>query len=575
MPSKLHVTLTPFLYNSIKNVHIGNLNEAAMRFKILLVILFLPFFYSSCTYKSIEVDLIVHNATVYTVNDVFEKVEAFAVKDGKIIELGAERAILNKYTSSTIVNAENKFIYPGFIDAHCHFLYYGMGLQNVDLVGTKSFEEIIEKVVAFAEKNPEGPIIGRGWDQNDWGQLNFPTNSELNELFPNRAVMLRRIDGHASLVNDVVLKESNIVAGQEISGGLVEVRDGKLTGILVDNAIDLVEEAIPLSSDEMVEKALLQAQKDCFELGLTTVDDAGLNKRQIDLISKMQNEGSMKMRIYAMISDDKEDLEFYFKNGPIKTDRLNVRSVKVYADGALGSRGASLLAPYSDKPEEWGFLLNSFDHFDSLAAACYANGFQMNTHCIGDSANRYLSDLYSEYLGGTNDLRWRIEHAQIVHDSDIEKFQNFSIIPSIQPTHATSDMYWAEERLGAERIHEAYPYQKLLKANGLVALGTDFPVEKVDPRLTFYAAVSRKDVEGFPEGSFLPDQKLSRKEALMGMTIWAAIANFEEEEKGSLENQKFADFIILDQDIMKIDESRIPDVNILATYVNGEEVFRK
>lgn len=546
-----------------------------MRFNLLSIILLITLLYSSCSYKNIEVDMIVHNATIYTVNDSFEKVDAMAIKDGRIVELGPERTILNKYTSSNSVNAENKFIYPGFIDAHCHFLSYGMGLQNVDLVGTRSMDEVLEKVIEYAKKNTEGLIIGRGWDQNDWDQMDFPTNDKLNELFPERPVFLRRIDGHALLVNEYALKEANIQPGQVIEGGLIEEKDGKLTGILVDKAKGLVMKNVPFETDERIEKGLLLAQKNCFELGLTSVDDAGLTKRQIDLISSLQEKGLVKMRIYAMISDNKEDLDYYFNNGPIKTDRLNVRSVKVYADGALGSRGASLLAPYSDKPEEWGFLLSSFDHFDSLASACYSNGFQMNTHCIGDSANRYLSDLYSKYLGGTNDLRWRIEHAQIVHDSDIYKFSDFSIIPSIQPTHATSDMYWAEDRLGKERIHTAYPYQSLLQANGLVALGTDFPVEKIDPRLTFYAAVARKDVEGYPEGAFLPEQKLSRKEALMGMTIWSAIANFEEDEKGSLEQSKFADFVILDRDLMKVNESQIPEINIVATYIGGEEVYRK
>jgi predicted amidohydrolase YtcJ len=276
-----------------------------------------------------------------------------------------------------------------------------------------------------------------------------------------------------------------------------------------------------------------------------------------------------------MISDNKEDLDYFFAKGRIKSARLNVRSVKVYADGALGSRGACLLKPNTDKPEEWGFLLNNFAHFDSLAEACYKNGFQMNTHCIGDSANRYLTDVYSKYLGGTNDLRWRIEHAQIVSDTDINKFSDFSIIPSVQPTHATSDMYWAEDRLGKDRMHEAYRYQTLLEANGLIALGTDFPVEDIDPLLTFYAAVVRKDLDGYPEKAFIPKQRLTRKEALMGMTIWAAIANFEEMEKGSLETNKFADFVILDSDIMKISELKIPEVNVIATYIGGEEVYRR
>ena len=236
-----------------------------MRLKILIAIIILPLFYSSCAYKNVEVDLIVHNATIYTVNDAFEKVDAFAVKDGRIVELGAERAILNKYSSPTIINAENKFVYPGLIDAHCHFFNYGLSLQNVDLVGTTSMEEVIERVINYAESNKEGAIMGRGWDQNDWGQVDFPTNKRLNELFPDRAVLLRRIDGHAVLVNEFALKNSNIEAGQIIDGGLIEVKEGKLTGILVDNAAELVSNNIPVSSSEKIKQALLLAQKNCFE----------------------------------------------------------------------------------------------------------------------------------------------------------------------------------------------------------------------------------------------------------------------------------------------------------------------
>jgi predicted amidohydrolase YtcJ len=517
----------------------------------------------------------VHNATVYTVNESFEKVEAFAVKDGRIVELGAERAIMNKYKAANVVDAQQKFVYPGFIDSHCHFLYYGKGLREVDLNGAQSWDEVIERVVQFS-KNYEGDFInGRGWDQNLWADKNFPTNKKLNELFPDKGVLLERVDGHAIIVNDFVIQKAEIQDDAVIDGGSILKDNGRLTGVLVDNAIYLINDVLPPFSDDAMKASLLAAQEDCFKYGLTTIDDAGLTRHQIEVIQQMQVDGELKMRIYAMVADNKADLDYFFKNGIIKTDRLTVRSVKAYADGALGSRGASLLAPYSDRPEEWGFLVNSYAHFDSLAGACFDAGFQLNTHCIGDSANRLLTDVYSKYLEGTNDKRWRIEHAQIVHESDLYKFKEFSIIPSVQPTHATSDMYWAEDRLGEERMNEAYPYQSLLQENGLLALGTDFPVEKVNPFLTFYAAISRQDVKGFPEGSFTPEQKLGRKEALMGMTIWGAISNFEEEEKGSLVVGKFADFIILDADLMTIPEDQIPELMLTNTFIDGEEVFRK
>jgi predicted amidohydrolase YtcJ len=530
---------------------------------------------NSCTFKAIEVDLIVHNATVYTVNERFEKVEAFAVKDGRIVELGAERAIMNKYKAANVVDAQQKFVYPGFIDSHCHFLYYGKGVREVDLTGALSWDEVVERVNKYAENNDVDFIYGRGWDQNLWENKDFPSNQMLNEYFPDKGVLLERVDGHAVIVNDYVLQKAGIQDDVVIDGGSVVKENGKLTGVLIDNAIYLINETLPPFSDEAMKASLLAAQEDCFKYGLSTVDDAGLSRHEIEVIQQMQESGALKMRIYAMVRDNKADLNYFFDKGIIQTDRLTVRSVKAYADGALGSRGASLLAPYSDKPEEWGFLVNSYSHFDSLAGACYEAGFQLNTHCIGDSANRLLTDVYSKYLKGTNDHRWRIEHAQIIHRSDLYKFKDFSIIPSVQPTHATSDMYWAEDRLGEERMNEAYPYQSLLKENGLLALGTDFPVEQVNPMLTFYAAVSRQDLKGFPEGSFIPEEKLSRKEALMGMTIWGAIANFEENEKGSLAEGKVADFVIMEADIMTIPEEQLPDIKVSSTFINGEEVYQK
>lgn len=532
-------------------------------------------FLSSCAYKNIEVDLIVHNATIYMVDEQFSVAEAMAIKDGKIVEIGAERAIMNRYKSTQVVDAEKRFVYPGFIDAHCHFLAYGKGLKRVDLTGTSSWEEVVERVKEYSLKNDHEIILGEGWDQNDWDIKQFPSNEILNELFPNTPVILDRIDGHAMIANQAALDIASIKAGQSIAGGIFEAIDGELTGILVDNAKDFLLRKLPEDSDSLIKEALLSAQKNCFSVGLTTVDDAGLSHNEIQIIEGLHEDGSLKMRIYAMLSDESGNLDHYFQNGPLIKERLTVRSVKVYADGALGSRGASLLAPYSDQPDNMGFLLNSFSHFDSIAGLCYENGFQMNTHCIGDSANRVLISIYAKYLKTTNDLRWRIEHAQVVNEEDLQKFEDYTIIPSVQPTHATSDMYWAEDRLGEERIHDAYSYQKLLQEMGILALGTDFPVEKIDPMLTFYAAVARKDVKGYPEGAFLADQKLSRKEALMGMTIWAALSNFEENEKGSLEVDKLADFVILEGDIMKLPEEKLLEVKVVSTFINGEEVYRK
>ena len=293
------------------------------------------------------------------------------------------------------------------------------------------------------------------------------------------------------------------------------------------------------------------------------------------MIDQLQQEGKLKIKVYAMITANKEMLDFYLKKGPYKTDRLSVCSFKFYADGALGSRGACLLEPYSDiiEQELYGLQINEADFYQKYAQLIYDKRFQMNTHCIGDSANHLMLTIYGNVLKGVNDKRWRIEHAQIVNPQDMEKFKKFTIIPSIQPTHATSDMYWAKERLGENRVKSAYAYQQLLKQNGIVALGTDFPVEDISPLATFYAAVVRKDKKGFPPNGFQPENALTRQEALKGMTIWAAISNFEENEKGSLEVGKSADFVLLNNDLMTIKEEHILTTKVLQTFINGELVF--
>lgn len=533
------------------------------------------FIVSSCSYQHLPADVIIHNAKIYTVDNSFSVVEAMAIKNGLILETGPERQIMNKYKSDQIIDAGQKPIYPGFIDAHCHFLGYGFSLFKVDLVGTKSWDDVLSRVDKFVNKHNPKIIEGRGWDQNDWEDESFPDFEALNEHYPNTPVFLKRIDGHAAIANQAALDLAEIKAGDKLEGGIIKTTDNRLTGLLIDNAVDLVYNALPESSELEKVKALIEAQKRCFEVGLTTVDDAGLGLASILLIDSLQKSGNLKMRIYAMVADEPENLDYFFKNGKIKTDRLNVRSVKLYGDGALGSRGACLLHPYSDDPGNTGFLLSSPDHFNEVAKACFENGFQLNTHCIGDSANRLLTNVYVKYLKGTNDLRWRIEHAQIVNPEDVVKFRDFNIIPSVQPTHATSDMYWAVDRLGSERIKDGYAYKTLLNTNGLIALGTDFPVERISPFLTFYAAVARMDTDGYPDEGFYSDQALTREQALKGMTIWSAISNFEENEKGSLEKGKFADFIILEDDLMQIPIQEVPQIKVLQTFVGGEQVYSR
>ena len=518
-------------------------------------------------------DLIVYNAKIYTVNSAFSTAEAMAVKDGKIIFVGTTKAIKSTYTATETYDAGGRFIYPGFIDAHAHFVNYALGLQEANLVGTTSWHAVLKKLESFAQTHSGGWLVGRGWDQNDWPVKEFPTNVQLDSLFPNRPVFLERIDGHAAIANTKALELANVKAGQQLTGGTIEVKNGKLTGILIDNAKDLVGSNVPGPTPALAVKALLEAQQACFAVGLTTVDDCGLDYNAILALDSLQKRGELQMRIYAMLSDAPQNYSFAKRVGKIKTDYLNVRAFKVYADGALGSRGACLLQPYTDRKEWYGFLLSTPQHFDSVAKIISDLDFQMCTHAIGDSGNRTMLNIYAKYLKGKNDKRWRIEHAQVVQYEDLKKFGQYNVIPSVQPTHATSDMYWAGERLGKAREPEAYAYQQLLQQNGWLPLGTDFPVEDIAPLKTFQAAVWRQDSTGFPKGGYQMQNALSREQALRGMTIWAARSNFEEGEKGSLEKGKWADFVVLDTDLMKATAQTVQHAKVLATFVGGKKLF--
>ncbi|ARS34728.1 amidohydrolase [Pontibacter actiniarum] len=521
-------------------------------------------------------DLIVYNGNVYTVNDNFDKAEAFAVKDGKVLAVGTSEEIRGKYSATEELNAEGKTIYPGLIDAHAHFYRYGLALQSADLVGTASFREVVQLVTEQREKYPNTEwITGRGWDQNDWAVKEFPSKDTLDQLFPNTPVILTRIDGHAALANQKALDLAGVTPETKMVGGLVEVKNGRMTGILVDNAVDRVTSKIPDASEEEKRQALKNAEANVFAVGLTSLDDAGLDKSTVELMDDMHKSGDLQIRVYAMLNPTQENQDHYFKNGPYKTDRLNVRSFKIYSDGALGSRGANLIEPYADKHGHYGFLLASEQEFRDIAKKLHEHGFQMNTHAIGDSANRLLLDIYGEVLGGKNDKRWRIEHSQIINPADMDKFGKYSIVPSVQPTHATSDMYWAGDRLGKERLKHAYPLKELMEQNGYLPLGTDFPVEDINPFYTFHAAVARQDAKNWPAQGFQMENALSREDALRGMTIWAAKSNFEEGEKGSIEPGKFADFILVDRDLLTVKPEEMRGTQVLSTYLNGKQVYKK
>ena len=514
--------------------------------------------------KAYNADLLIKNAVIYTVDSSFSTAQCLVVNAGKIIAVG-DSSLQTKYTAREVIDAAGHAIYPGFIDAHAHFYKYGLGLQEANLKGLNSWQAIVDTINSFAKQNTDGWLIGYGWDQNLWKNKQFPDKAKLDSLFPVRPVMLARVDGHAAVANQAALNIAGIKPGQTINGGVIETIKGKLTGVLIDNAVGIVTRKIPPPDDTISRHAFLDGQRNCFAVGLTL----------INTITELQHKGELKMRIYMMLADRPENYDYLFKHGAYKTSGLNVCCFKMYADGALGSRGACLLEPYADQKNWRGFLLSSPQHFLEVAQKVYAHGFQLATHAIGDSANRVILKIYAGVLNGKNDRRWRIEHAQIIDPGDVGIFGQYNIRPSVQPTHATSDMYWAGKRLGPLRLKTAYAYKQLLNENGWLPLGTDFPVENINPIYTFYAAVERKDLTGYPAKGFQPENAINREQALRGITIWAAKAQFEEKEKGSIEPGKYADFVILDNDIMKVNGADLPKVKVLKTYVNGEKVYEK
>lgn len=533
--------------------------------------------FNTCQYQKKYVDLILTNAIIYTVDDQFSQVSAIAVKDGKFVAVGDDFEILEKYDSKIIIDAQKQPIYPAFLDGHCHFT--GMGnllLRYVNLNNCRSFDDVLERLQKHSESHSSDWILGQGWDQNLWEDKSFPTNEKLSQLFPNKKIVLARIDGHVGLVSDNVLQMANFTNAPLLKGGEIVVnKKGKPTGILLDNAYDSVRAIIPELSHEEQVQALLEAQKICFECGLAGITDAGLSLSQILLIDSLQKQNELKIKVNAMMNPDDGTMEYFIKNGIIVKDRLSIRSVKLYADGSLGSRGAKLLKPYSDMPETSGLMIADSDYYYRIYEKAYQSGIQVCTHAIGDEAVRRVLQGYAAILKGKNDFRWRIEHSQVVHPDDFKMYRDFSIIPSIQSTHATSDMFWAGDRLGNERMKTAYAQKQLLEQNRWLINGTDFPIEQVNPLYTFYAAVERKNLDGQPFEGFQTENALSRQEALRSITCWVAKGYFEENRKGSIEVGKDADFVILSDDIMTIEGDKIPSVVVKKLFVSGEKVFER
>jgi predicted amidohydrolase YtcJ len=516
--------------------------------------LFVPFlfllllFLSSC-YKGQSVDLIVHNARIHTMDEKGSVAQAMAVRDGKIVEVGPERQILNKYSAEETIDAEGKDVYPALTDCHGHMLSYAEQKLNADLYGSKSFEEVLVRLEKYQSKNKRKFIIGRGWDQSLWTNKEFPTNEKLNALFPDIPVCLTRVDGHALLANDALLKLADIDASTKIEGGIVHVNEGRCTGLLVDNAMEAVYALIPEYEEKDLAKAMLEIEKELFQYGITSVHEAGIDNKDIGFFRALIDRYNLKLSVYAMLMPSEANFSFAEKKGIYNYKNLTIRSFKVVGDGALGSRGAFLKKAYSDDHDHFGVLTTPVALMKRVAAVAEKTGYQMNTHAIGDSTNRIMLEIYKGIFEVNRDHRWRIEHAQVVDLIDFDLFGKYGVFPSVQPSHAVSDQRWAEERLGTERIKGAYAYRKLLDQFGMLAIGTDFPIEPIDPFNTLHAAVARKNMENLPAEGFYPEQAISLEECMRGMTIWAAFASFQETKTGSLEKGKEATFVIFDKPV--------------------------
>lgn len=521
----------------------------------------------------ISTDLILYNAKIVS-GPFTPEYTAMVVQSGKIEALYKNDDWIKKYTSASVIDMQKKFVLPGFIDAHCHFLGLGKAIGEVNLYGTKSWEEAAQRVVDFTNKHPELKWIqGRGWDQNDWLDKEFPTNRLLDSLIPNKYIVLSRIDGHAIIANSLALKYADININSKIDGGKVLTKNEMLTGVLIDNACSILEAKMPAIGNQQKIKWLKAAQDECLQYGITQVADAGLSISDIVLIDSLSNAKELKMRFYLMANPEKETWEYFKERGTITHEKVKWKSIKVYSDGALGSRGALLKKPYCDDKTNYGLQLIKPQSLDSLLTKIYSLGLQANTHCIGDSANSMVLKAYAKVLKTTNDYRWRIEHAQVVDPKDLVYFKNFSIIPSVQPTHATSDMYWAEQRLCKPRMSGAYGYQTLLKNSVFMPLGTDFPVEYVSPFYTIRAARFRQDASQFPKNGFNKKEALTSQQTFAGMTLWAAKGSFWENETGTLEIGKFADFIVLEKNPYKASVAELNSMKVISTYIGGMEVY--
>ncbi|WP_031495020.1 amidohydrolase [Bryobacter aggregatus] len=519
-------------------------------------------------------DLVIENATVYTVDQTKPGAKSLAIKDGKFLAVGGD---MKKHIGPKTqrIDAHGAAIIPGLIDAHVHLRGLGDLLETFDMRFTKTKEEVAQQVKQAAAKLPAGEWVrGRNWDQTNWGG-EFPNADDISKVVNDRPVYLTRVDGHAGWANRRALELAGVSkATPDPPGGqIVRDKDGNPTGVFVDAAQGLVTRKIPDLSFEQVKRRLKLAAEASVKLGLTSVHDAGIGTPERDAYRELIRENALPLRVYAMIGGTGSLWQEYAKSGPEIGDHLTVRSVKLYADGALGSRGAALWQPYSDDKSTNGLLVTTQETLEDQIAEVAAKQFQVCTHAIGDRANRIVLDSYAKVLAGKNDRRFRVEHAQVISLPDFQRFKDFDIIPSMQATHATSDMRWAAQRLGPDRMAGAYAWRRFLKMGIKIANGSDFPVEDPNPLWGFYATFTRQDHNGEPKGGWIPEEALTRAEALESFTLTPARAAFEENQKGSITVGKLADFLILDRDIMTIAPKDVLGTKIRATYVGGKRVY--
>jgi predicted amidohydrolase YtcJ len=529
-------------------------------------------------------DLILVNTKIYTVDDSHPYVDAMAVRGGRVAFVGSTReALLLRGPSTQVLDLAGRTVIPGMVDAHAHLFDLGTFLRDIDLTDTRSFDAIVTRVAGRVKDLPTGRwVIGRGWDQNKWGDTRFPTHDALSRVTPNNPVILGRIDGHAILANAAAMKAAGVTAAtRDPAGGRIEhTATGEPTGVFVDNARSLVERVVPPLSHDEIRSATLAAIAESNRWGLVGLHDPGEPERVLDVFEELAKDGRFNLRVYGMISDDSAAIEHYFQRGPqsgLYDNHLWIRTIKLYADGALGSRGAALLDPYADDPKNVGLLRSTPEHLRDVSVRALQHGFQVATHAIGDRGNRVALDAYQAALEKvpTVDHRFRIEHVQILDHADVPRFAQLGVIPSMQAVHQTSDMYWVATRVGPSHVLGAYAWRSLLQTGVIIPNGSDFPVERVSPLYSFHAAVSRQDEHDWPPGGWYPEQRMTRDEALKSMTIWPAYAAFQEQLMGSLTPGKLADFDVLDRDIMVVPASEILGTQVLATYIGGRVVYER